>query len=326
MTKRIIAAFLAVLTIFSMLAVPASAASSLEEAMAEVDIYAKHDSLNWLTMNGSIKEQHYTYYLYTSEQTGQTKEIPAYCVDPFLYGVPQKAPEGTAVKYSVESAVSDPKVCGIISNGYPHMQLSDLGLQSVSEAYYATKTALWIYLIGDWTISGLGINPNLGGADRAAAQRVLDATKIIYERGMYWTELYTPKLTATADQPTATKATINGVECYQQTFLIDSDTWALTPIHVSLDESAPAGTKIMDMDNHEISQVLLDTTRTQGAGYQARVKVVYPASVADGESGTCKLILSGSVVEYKIFAAKTLEADRYGELQEYMLDTGATRS
>ena len=73
MTKRIIAAFLAVLTIFSMLAVPASAASSLEEAMAEVDIYAKHDSLNWLTMNGSIKEQHYTYYLYTSEQTGQTK-------------------------------------------------------------------------------------------------------------------------------------------------------------------------------------------------------------------------------------------------------------
>ena len=321
MTKRIIAAFLAVLTIFSMLAVPASAASSLEEAMAEVDIYAKHDSLNWLTMNGSIKEQHYTYYLYTSERTGQTKEIPAYCVDPFLYGVPQKAPEGTAVKYSVESAVSDPKVCGIISNGYPHMQLSDLGLQSVSEAYYATKTALWIYLIGDWTISGLGINPNLGGADRAAAQRVLDATKAIYERGMYWTELYTPKLTATADQPTATKATINGVECYQQTFLIDSDTWALTPVHVSLDESAPAGTKIMDMDNHEISEVLLDTTRTQGAGYQARVKVVYPASVADGESGTCKLILSGSVVEYKIFAAKTLEADRYGNLQEYMLDT-----
>ncbi len=318
---------LAVLMLVGMMPMPlANAASTLEEAMADVSVYAKDKSLNYLTMNGSVKEQHYTYYLYQSVQTGESKEIPAYCVDPRLYGVPATVPEETAIHYSAESTVNDPKICGIISNGYPHMTLDDLGLQSVDEAYYATKTAVWIYLLGDWTISGLGVNPSLSGAEKEAAQRVLTATKAIYQRGMYWTEMVSPKMTATPDQTTAYLTTINGTEYYQQVFTIDSNTWALTPVLLSLDEGAPAGTKIMSMDNDEISQVKLATTRTPGAGYQAQVKVVYPKSVVEGESGTCQLRLSATVVEYKLFYAHTLEADRYGKLQNYILDTGATRS
>ena len=299
----------------------AKAAATLEEAMADVSVYAKDKELNYLTMNGSVKEQHYTYYNYQSAQTGETKEIPAYCVDPRLYGVPAKVPEGTPIHYSAESTITDPKLCGIITNGYPHMTLNDLGLQSVDEAYYATKTAVWIYLLGNWTISGLGINPNLTGADKEAAQRVLQATKIIYQRGMYWNEMYSPKLTATPDRSTAYAATINGEECYQQIFVIDSDTWALTPVMLSLEEGAPAGTKIMSMDNSEISQIILSTERTSGAGYQGQVKVVYPKSAVEGQTGTCQLVLNASVVEYKLFYAHTLEADKYGNLQNYILDT-----
>lgn len=322
MKKRILSVLLAVLMLVGMIPMPlANAASTLEEAMADVSIYAKDATLNYLTMNGSIKEQHYTYYRYQSVQTGETKEIPAYCVDPRLYGVPGTVPEGTPIHYSAESTVNDPKICGIISNGYPHLTLDDLGLQSVDEAYYATKTAVWIYLLGDWTISGLGVNPNLTGADKAAAQRVLTATKAIYQRGMYWDELVSPRMTATPDQSTAYLTTINGEECYQQVFTIDSNTWALTPVLLSLDEGAPAGTKIMSMDNDEISQIKLATTRTPGAGYQVQVKVVYPKSVVEGESGTCQLIMNATVVEYKLFYASTLEADRYGKLQNYILDT-----
>ena len=306
-----------------------NAASTLEEAMKDVNVYAKSQKLNWLTMNGSVKEQEYTYYLYQSVQTGETKEIPAYCVDPRLYGVPWiKDHDGSvdSIRYSAESTVSDPKICGIISNGYPHMTLSDLGLQSVDEAYYATKTAVWIYLLGNWSVNGLGVNPNLSGADKEAAQRVLQATKTIYQRGMNWSELVSPKLTATPDRSTAYAATVNGEDCFQQIFTIDSNTWALTPVLLSLDEGAPAGTKIMSMDNDEISQIKLATERTSGAGYQAKVKVVYPKSSIEGETGTCQLILNATVVEYKLFYAHTLEADRYGNLQNYILDTGATRS
>ena len=118
MKKRISSFLLAVVMLIGLLPTTSFAAGTLEEAMAEVDIYAKNDDLEWLTMNGSVKTQHYTYYNYTSVQTGQTSEIPAYCVDPRLYGVPALVEEGTAIKYSAESIVNDPKVCGIIANGY----------------------------------------------------------------------------------------------------------------------------------------------------------------------------------------------------------------
>ena len=52
---------LALATMLSMLPLPASAASTLEEAMAEVDIYGNTEPLTWLAMNGSVKTQHYTY-------------------------------------------------------------------------------------------------------------------------------------------------------------------------------------------------------------------------------------------------------------------------
>lgn len=148
MKKRMISLLLVLVTLLGILPVTSFAAPTLEEAMAEVDIYARNETLDWLTMNGSVKEQHYTYYKYESVQTGQLKEIPAYCVDPRLYGVPALVPEGTPIKYTAPDTVSDPKVCGIIANGYPHESLSVLKVNTPEEAYYATKTALWIYLLG----------------------------------------------------------------------------------------------------------------------------------------------------------------------------------
>lgn len=319
MSKRILSLFLVLLTIVGMLAVPAGATSTLDEAMKEVNVYARNDDLNWLTMNGSVKTQHYTYYNYVSVQTGQTKEIPAYCVDPRLYGVPALVEEGTAIQYSAESTVNDPKVCDIIANGYPHMDLATLGLNSVEEAYYATKTALWVYLLGNWSLDGLGINPKLTGADKEAAQRVLQATKDIYWRGMQWNELVSPKLTATADRNTAYPVTINGESCYQQVITITSETWAVETMKVSLAAGAPSGAKILDMDNKETDHVTLSTSGN--SGYQGQCKIVYPASAVEGQTGTAQLNLNSVVVQYAIYYARSLEMDKYGNLQDYMLDT-----
>ena len=135
MKKRILSLLLAVLLLVGLLPTSALAASSLEDAMREVSIYARNDDLNWLTMNGSVRTQHYTYYRYTSVLDGSTTEVPAYCVDPNLYGVPALVPEGTAIHYTCSETVSDPKVCGIVSNGYPHVDLRTLGVNSVEEAY-----------------------------------------------------------------------------------------------------------------------------------------------------------------------------------------------
>lgn len=70
---------------------------------------------------------------------GSTKESPAYCVNPNQYGVPQTVGPGESIKYLAEEKASDPKVVGIISNGYPHRSLGELGLENKYQAYYATK-------------------------------------------------------------------------------------------------------------------------------------------------------------------------------------------
>ena len=140
--KRFISMCLAFVMLLGILPVNAFAFSSLDEAMKEVDIYARDEEMVWLTMNGKINKQKMIYYNYESLSTGQMKEIPAYCIDPNLYGVPEKVGAGTPIKYSAEETMSDYKLVGIIANGYPHQSVATLGLQTVDEAYYATKTAV----------------------------------------------------------------------------------------------------------------------------------------------------------------------------------------
>ena len=321
MKKRILSLLLAVLLLVGLLPTSALAASSLEDAMREVSIYARNDDLNWLTMNGSVRTQHYTYYRYTSVLDGSTTEVPAYCVDPNLYGVPALVPEGTAIHYTCSETVSDPKVCGIVSNGYPHVDLRTLGVNSVEEAYYATKTALWCYILrGSWSINRLGINPALAGADKEAAQRVLKATQDIYYRGMLWNVMISPRLTAQPDRASAYPVTIDGESYYQQIFTVTTETWAIgQKAAVTLAGSVPAGAKIVDLQNRETATVALTTAGE--IGFQGKIKVLYPAASIEGKTGNVQLNLSATVVQYAIFYAVCAEKDRYGNVQNYMLDT-----
>ena len=321
MKKRILSLFLAVLLLVGLLPTSALAASSPEDAMREVSIYARNDDLNWLTMNGSVRTQHYTYYRYTSVLDGSTTEVPAYCVDPNLYGVPALVPEGTAIHYTCSETVSDPKVCGIVSNGYPHVDLRTLGVNSVEEAYYATKTALWCYILrGSWSINRLGINPALAGADKEAAQRVLKATQDIYYRGMLWNVMISPRLTAQPDRASAYPVTIDGESYYQQIFTVTTETWAIgQKAAVTLAGSVPAGAKIVDLQNRETATVALTTAGE--IGFQGKIKVLYPAASIEGKTGNVQLNLSATVVQYAIFYAVCAEKDRYGNVQNYMLDT-----
>ena len=217
--------------------------------------------------------------------------------------------------------MSDPKVCGIIANGYPHIDMNTLGVQSVQEAYYATKTALWCYILSTWDISKLGVNPNLSGADKAAAERVLQAAKDIYTRGMRWNKLVEPKLTAVPDKPTAYAATINGESVYQQVFTVTSETWSVEPVLLALAEGAPSGSKILDMNNNQINSLSITDATAGDNGYSWTVKVVYPAASVEGQTGSATLTMRSTVVQYAIYFAKTLERDKYGNIQEYMLDT-----
>ena len=320
MKTRLIPILLVLVTLLSILPLGTMAAPSLDEAMAEVDIYARDDAIDYLTMNGTVRNQEFIYYNYVSPVTGESREIPAYCVDPRLYGVPETVPEGTPIQYSATSTVTDPKICGIIANGYPHWSLELLGLESVAEGYYATKTALWCYILsGSWSISGLGINPSLTGADREAAERVLEATKTIYTRGMEWDHLISPRLTAQPDRASAYPVTVDGQDCLQQVFTITSETWPYEHVMLSLSGQVPEGTMITDLENREIDRV--EVAAPGPDGYSAQVKILYPAAAVEGLTGSVTLDMSTVVDQYMIYYAVSLEKDKYGNIQDYMLDT-----
>ncbi len=222
--KKLISLFLALVTILGILPTAAFAASSEEEALGEVDIYNGDYELGYLSINGAVRKQKYTYFLYESND-GTQKESPAYCVNPNQYGVPQTVGPGESIKYLAEEKASDPKVVGIISNGYPHRSLGELELDNKYQAYYATKMALWCYLMPDWNIADLKVAPGLTGSELDIGNRILAAAKDIYKRGTTYNYMLSPRMTVTANKSTAYPVTIGGEEYKQQVFTVWSETW-----------------------------------------------------------------------------------------------------
>ena len=118
MKKRLLSILLAMVMAFSILPTASLAASSVEEALGEIDIYNGGEELSYLMINGRVRTLIYTYYNYVNAK-GETKEIPAYCVNPNITGVPQTVAPGESIEYIAEEKTSDPKVLGIVANGYP---------------------------------------------------------------------------------------------------------------------------------------------------------------------------------------------------------------
>ena len=239
--------------------------------------------------------------------------------------MPQTVGPGESIKYLAEERASDPKVVGIISNGYPHRSLGELKLDNKYQAYYATKMALWCYLMPDWNIANLKVAPGLSGSELDIGNRILAAAKDIYKRGTTYNYMLSPRMTVTADKSTAYPVTIGGEEYKQQVFTVWSETWVYdydVSVAFSNPDEVPEGTKIVDMNNNEITAV---TTEGTSDGYAGQFKVLYPIDSIQGQSGNVQLSLSASVAQYAAMYAVCLEKDRYGNLQNYICDLDNTR-
>ena len=324
MKQRILSFFLALLTLFSLFPTAALAADTEEEALGEVDIYNGGYELSYLTINGQIRTQDYTYFKYVDAK-GQLKEVPAYCVNPNIKGVPQTVGVGESIKYLANERSSDPKVVGIISNGYPHRSLGELKLDNKYQAYYATKMALWCYLLPNWNIANLKVAPGLTGSELDIGNRILAAAKDIYKRGTTYNYMLEPRMTATPDKSAAYSVTVDGKQYKQQVFTIWSETWVYDyDVAVSFADpgSVPQGTRIVDENDQDITAV---TTQPTGDGYGGKFKVLYPADSIEGESGSVQLSLTADVAQYAAMYAVCQEKDKYGNLQNYICDLDNSR-
>ena len=318
--KRIISLMLTLAVALSLLILPAGAASTPEEALGEVNIYSGGYSMNYLAVNGRVQTQSYTYFLYRNS-VGETQEIPAYCVTPDQYGVPQTVPEGESIRYLAEEKASDSKVVGLVANMYPHRSLAELGLTNKYQAFYAGKIALWCYLIPEWDISDVTVAPGLTGPEREIGESILNAAVKIYTQGTTWTSVAEPQLTTSPDQEAAYPVTIDGAAYRQQVFTVTSPTWVDgQAVNVSFQDGTdvPEGARIVDENNQDITQVKVSNT---GDGYKGTFKVLYPEDSVAGQSGSVQLSLSADVYQYVVFYALCQEVDQYGNLQSYLCDT-----
>ena len=318
--KKIISFMLTIILVVGMLPISAVAASTPEEALGEVNIYSGGYSMNYLAVNGKVQTQSYTYFLYRNSQ-GETQEIPAYCVNPNQYGVPQTVPEGESIRYLAEEKASDPKVVGLIANMYPHRSLEELGLDNKYQAFYAGKIALWCYLIPEWDIHNVTVAPGLTGSERTIGEKLLDAATRIYTQGMTWDHVDEPQITVTPDQEQAYPVTLDGEAYFQQVFTATSDTWVvnhIVNIQFQNPGDVPDGTRITDMNGQDITQLEVSNT---GDGYSGQFKVLYPAASVEGRSGSVQLTLSADVYRYAVYYALCQETDEYGNLQSYLCDT-----
>ena len=323
MKKRLISMLLVCVTMLSLCGNFAFAADSEEGALGEVNIYNGGSKLSYLSVNGIVRKMEYTYFNHNNA-VGETKEVPAYCVNPTTAGVPQTVAPGESIKYIADSYATDPKAVGIVSNGYPNRGLAALKLENKQQAYYATKIALWCYLLPNWDISRVTVNPSLTGLELERAQKILAATKDIYNRGIWWNSIPQASITATPDKEYAYIVNVNGQSYKQQVFTVSSESWVCDyDINVSFTspDDVPNGTRIVDMNNNDITAVR--TTYT-GGGYEGQFKVLYPADSVAGENGSVQLSFSAKVYKYAVLYAICAEKDKYGNLQNYMCDTDPT--
>lgn len=297
-----------------------AASSTIGGALGEVNITNGGYKMSYLSMNGVVRSQSYTYFNFKSA-SGAIKEIPAYCINPTTKGVPQSVSPGESIKYIANEASNDPKIVGIIANGYPHRGLSELKLDNKYQAYYATKMALWCYLIDGWSIDRLTVNPSLSGVEKERGEKLLAAAKDIYKRGTWWNRVPQPTITVTADKDSAYPVTIDGKEYLQQVFTADSETWVCDydiDIGFTMPDEVPEGTRIVDMNNNDITKI---RTSPNGASYAGQFKVLYPKDSVSDQTGAVQMSLHANVYKYAIYYALCAETSKYGTLQRYMCDT-----
>ena len=80
--KKLLSLFLACILLLGILPTSVFAADSVEEALGEVNIYNGDYELGYLSINGAVKKQTYTYFLYESMMEQQRSPQPTASTPP----------------------------------------------------------------------------------------------------------------------------------------------------------------------------------------------------------------------------------------------------
>ena len=94
---------------------------------------------------------------------------------------------------------------------------------------------------------------------------------------------------------------MDGKEYLQQVFTADSETWVCDydiDIGFTMPDEVPDGTRIVDMNNNDITKI---RTSPNGASYAGQFKVLYPKDSVSDQTGSVQMSLHANVYKYAIY-------------------------
>ena len=123
MIRRLTVAAVAAVIALTAITTGLAASPTPESAMEEAYIISVGEQLAFLRYGGETKST--PFLLYTGiDITGASADYPAYCINPEKPGPYVVGP----YKVDTKDYITDPKIWGIVSNGYPYKTIGELGL------------------------------------------------------------------------------------------------------------------------------------------------------------------------------------------------------
>ena len=142
-------------------------ASTIQDRFGSYSIYYHDDPISYVKY-GTIKQKNYEYYYLDENGSEET----VYCLNLGKEG----AEKNNGYKLSANEVISDNVLASIIANAYPYKSIQELGLETVSEARFASQFAIWTYT------SNLDLS--ILSANEEKYQRVVNAINNIYNNGV----------------------------------------------------------------------------------------------------------------------------------------------
>lgn len=209
-------------------------------------------------------------------------EYPAYCIDKGSPGVT----EGKGYTVSIDKLLTDNRIWRAISNGYPFKSVSELGCDSVAEAFVATKMALYHTYYG-YNVSSFGNYEN-----KTSNTNVVKAIK---------------KICANADKAGISKiGAVLDIKEDTQEWKVDSKDPKYVSKTYSITASASYSTYNVSMSGNDISYIkIVDENNQPASTFQAnkKFKVIIPIAELE-KSGEFTLKASANLKTLPILYGK----------------------
>lgn len=166
------------------------------------------------------------------------KQYPAYCLNKDLPGVTL----GNPYSVTTDSYLTDVKIWRAAINGYPYKTYTDLGCETVTEAFMATKQAIYCTLYGT--------DPNKFVPIGESGERIVNAIKKILNDAANSKEIK-----PSADLNISATETAWSIDSQEKSFVsrefkVSSDA-PMNTYEVQINGEIPEGAKITDVNNKE---------------------------------------------------------------------------